>query len=243
MNNREKTATTLVHSVNAHTRIRLDEMDKPGTYIISFWNDKPLANGLHTVAVSYNGSSYRTYNIGDDKYSPRRTWKNIRKTVGKAFGASASVVYQKTRKVNTKHILYLFTYEHVSSITTVTSAKGNSASVVSFYANGIAPDYYNPNAGMQVNIGDISINANLAIDDIRIFVTTTSGDTSYQSSIRANATELKIGFESAIITKVDEHTFETEKINYSMSGMLLYALYVAATTGDWRGVPATAMRG
>ena len=57
MNNREKTATTLVHSVNAHTRIRLDEMDKPGTYIISFWNDKPLANGLHTVAVSYNGSS------------------------------------------------------------------------------------------------------------------------------------------------------------------------------------------
>ena len=62
MNNREKTATTLVHSVNAHTRIRLDEMDKSGTYIISFWNDKPLANGLHTVAVSYNGSSYRTYN-------------------------------------------------------------------------------------------------------------------------------------------------------------------------------------
>ena len=69
------------------------------------------------------------------------------------------------------------------------------------------------------------------------------GDTSYQSSIRANATELKIGFESATITKVDEHTFGTEKINYSMSGMLLYALYVAATTGDWRGVPATAMRG
>ncbi len=171
----------------------------------------------------------------------KRTWKNIRKTVGKAFGASASVVYQKTRKVNTKHILYLFTYEHVSSVTTVTSTKGNSGSVVSFYANGIAPDYYNSNAGMQVNIGDISINANLAIDDIRISVTTTSGDTSYQSSIRANATELKIGFESATITKVDEHTFGTEKINYSMSGMLLYALYVAATTGDWRGVPATAM--
>ena len=57
----------------------------------------------------------------------------------------------------------------------------------------------------------LSSDVNLAIDDIRISVTTTSGDTSYQSSIRANATELKIGFESAIITKVDEHTFETEK--------------------------------
>ena len=53
-----------------YTCIRLDEMDKPGTYIISFWNDKPLTNGLHTVAVSYDGSSYTTYNIGDDMYSP-----------------------------------------------------------------------------------------------------------------------------------------------------------------------------
>ena len=45
-----------------YTRIRLDEMDKPGTYIISFWNDKPLTEGLHTVAVSYDGSQYTTYN-------------------------------------------------------------------------------------------------------------------------------------------------------------------------------------
>ena len=59
MNNREKTATTLVHSVNAHTRIRLDEMDKPGTYIISFWNTPQI----HTVAVSYDGGSYTTYNF------------------------------------------------------------------------------------------------------------------------------------------------------------------------------------
>ena len=51
-----------------YTRIRLDEMDKPGTYIISFWNDKPLTEGLHTVAVSYDGTGYTTYNrYGDGK--------------------------------------------------------------------------------------------------------------------------------------------------------------------------------
>ena len=44
-----------------YTCIRLDEMDKPGTYIISFWND-PITKGLHTVAVSYDGGSYTTYN-------------------------------------------------------------------------------------------------------------------------------------------------------------------------------------
>lgn len=40
-----------------YTTVRLDEMDKPGTYIISFWNGQ-----IHTVAVSYDGSKYTSYN-------------------------------------------------------------------------------------------------------------------------------------------------------------------------------------
>ena len=43
----------------SYTRVRLDEMDKPGTYIISFWNTPQI----HTVAVSYDGGSYTTYNF------------------------------------------------------------------------------------------------------------------------------------------------------------------------------------
>ena len=40
-----------------YTTVRLDEMDKPGTYIISFWNGQ-----IHTVAVSYDGTEYISYN-------------------------------------------------------------------------------------------------------------------------------------------------------------------------------------
>ena len=47
-----------------YSRIKLDDMKKEGTYIISFWNEKPWKNGLHTVAVSYKGNTYTTYNLG-----------------------------------------------------------------------------------------------------------------------------------------------------------------------------------
>ena len=42
-----------------YTTVRLDEMDKPGTYIISFWNGPQI----HTVAVSNSGEGYTTYNF------------------------------------------------------------------------------------------------------------------------------------------------------------------------------------
>ena len=47
----------------SYSRVGLSGMTEPGTYIISFWNDEPLKNGLHTVAVSYDGSVYTAYNL------------------------------------------------------------------------------------------------------------------------------------------------------------------------------------
>ena len=46
----------------SYTRVGLNDMTKQGVYIISFWNENPLSNGLHTVAVSYDGKTYTTYN-------------------------------------------------------------------------------------------------------------------------------------------------------------------------------------
>ena len=39
------------------------EMTATGTYIISFWNSGAPWNGLHTVAVGYDGDTYTTYNL------------------------------------------------------------------------------------------------------------------------------------------------------------------------------------
>ena len=38
-------------------------MKRPGVYIISYWNKGKPFKGLHTVAVSYDGTNYRAYNL------------------------------------------------------------------------------------------------------------------------------------------------------------------------------------
>ena len=42
---------------------RKRRLDAPGLYIISFWNEKPLKNGLHTVTLEVGEAGYRTYNL------------------------------------------------------------------------------------------------------------------------------------------------------------------------------------
>ena len=51
-----------------YTRVDVDEMTNPGVYIISFWNKGAPWNGLHTVAVSYDGIMYTAYNLYGDGY-------------------------------------------------------------------------------------------------------------------------------------------------------------------------------
>ncbi len=46
-----------------YSNVGLSRMTEPGTYIISFWNNNAPWNGLHTVAVSYNGTTYTAYNL------------------------------------------------------------------------------------------------------------------------------------------------------------------------------------
>ena len=45
-----------------YTKIGFDEMDQPGTYIISYWTQGVLQGPLHTVAVQYDGKQYVVYN-------------------------------------------------------------------------------------------------------------------------------------------------------------------------------------
>ena len=47
-----------------YEKVGLNEMTKPGVYVISYWGE-PYENGLrpiHTVTVYYNGTDYGTYN-------------------------------------------------------------------------------------------------------------------------------------------------------------------------------------
>ena len=50
-----------------YSRVKIGNMTNPGVYIISFWNES-IFDGLHTIAINYDGATYTAYNLyGDGK--------------------------------------------------------------------------------------------------------------------------------------------------------------------------------
>lgn len=50
--------------------VSANEMTKPGVYIVSCWNENAPFNGLHTIAVKYDGSKYTPYNKRNGYFNP-----------------------------------------------------------------------------------------------------------------------------------------------------------------------------
>ena len=48
----------------AYSSVGIDDMINAGTYIISCWNEGAPWGGLHTIAISYDGTNYKAYNWG-----------------------------------------------------------------------------------------------------------------------------------------------------------------------------------
>jgi hypothetical protein len=43
--------------------VEVANMANPGVYVISYWNSHSVLDGLHTIAVSYDGTAYTAYNL------------------------------------------------------------------------------------------------------------------------------------------------------------------------------------
>ena len=56
----------LRHSMLNYRNVSLEEMNTQGYYTISFWNNGNITDGLHTVAVYFDGNVYSTYNLYGD---------------------------------------------------------------------------------------------------------------------------------------------------------------------------------
>ena len=54
--------TVLDYEGIPNKRVNLDNIEEPGVYIFSFWNENRM-DGIHTVACWYDGSTYTTYNL------------------------------------------------------------------------------------------------------------------------------------------------------------------------------------
>ena len=54
--------TVLDYEGIPNKRVNLDNIEEPGVYIFSFWNENRM-DGIHTVACWYDGNTYTTYNL------------------------------------------------------------------------------------------------------------------------------------------------------------------------------------
>ena len=110
---------------------------------------------------------------------------------------------------------------------------GDSSKTISVYAD---YDVDNPinssSAGINFNIEQLTLNANLALDDISLKASCNTNNITNSISIKGNVSDLKIGLEYSSTIKWDNSS-QTTYTNVSFSGVALVAIYMLATTGQY----------
>ena len=76
-------------------------------------------------------------------------------------------------------------------------------------------------------------------DNIGISGSVKDGDTTNSFSIKADLSQLKVGFEGSTTVKWDENTNITSYTNASVSGWAIVAVYILIQTGQWIPSPQT----
>lgn len=117
--------------------------------------------------------------------------------------------------------------------TTQTISKhGNSSKPVSVYAR---RDAVHPikssSAGIKLNISKFTLDISLGLDNIGISGSLTNGNTTNSFGLKANLSEIKVGFEGSSAIKWD-NTTQITYTNVSVSGWALATAYVLVTTGQ-----------
>ena len=117
--------------------------------------------------------------------------------------------------------------------TTQTISKhGNSSKPISVYAKGNAEHpIKSSSAGIKINIAKFTLDISMGLDNIGISGSLSNGNTTNSFGLKANLSELKVGFEGSTAVKWDNNT-ETTYTNVSVSGWAIAAAYVFITTGQ-----------
>ena len=117
--------------------------------------------------------------------------------------------------------------------TTQTISKhGNSSKPVSVYAKRDAEHpIKSSSTGIKLNISKFTIDLSLGLDNIGISGSLTNGNTTDSFGLKANLSEMKVGFEESSAIKWD-NTTQTTYTNVSVSGWALATVYSLFTTGQ-----------
>ena len=66
-----------IEGLHANYVSKKELLDKPGTYIFSYWNNGGLLHGLHTIITEFDGEAFSLYNYGSTgiRVMNKETWK------------------------------------------------------------------------------------------------------------------------------------------------------------------------
>ncbi len=160
-------------------------------------------------------------------------WNGVKKWARNTFGAGRSTTCT-INETETPIIPFPspITLTTGSKTTTMVSQHGNSSKPISVYAN---KDTANPikssSVGIYVNAESFTLDFSLALDDIGISGSWTTGDTTESGGIKLNLSKLELGFEKSTAVQWD-NTTETVYTNCSINGGSIIALYMLYSIGS-----------
>ena len=171
-----------------------------------------------------------------------KVWGGIKTWAKNTFGAGSSTTNTTTVKENP--IIpdpSPITVKAGIKTTETISKKGDSSKPISVYVKREAKHpIKSSSAGIKINVSDFTLDLSLGLDNTGLSVTRSNGEVSNSFGLRANLSELKVGFEGSTAIKWDNTTTETAYTNVSVSGWAIAAAFIFAETGQYSQSPSYA---
>jgi len=170
-----------------------------------------------------------------------KAWDGIKTWAKNTFGAGSSTTATIT-EIETPVIPdpSPITVKTGTKTTQTISEHGDSSKPISVYAN---KDAQHPikssSVGININIGDFTLDLSVGLDDIGISGSLTNGNTTESFGLKLNLSEFKVGFEGSTAIQWD-NTTETAYTNVSVSGWAIIVAYFLVTTGQYIESPSYA---
>ena len=140
-------------------------------------------------------------------WSKTKSW--AKRTFGAGYTTEYHEIYEETEY--SRGLARVFaTVKTGSKGKTVYKKKGNSSKPISVYAVGRTDNPALSSVGVKLNIKKLAFNISLGLDDIGVTGSYTDGNTTTSMGVTANISELKIGIDGSVSTKVgDDYTYTT----------------------------------
>ena len=159
----------------------------------------------------------------------------FRSAIAGFFGVSSQVSVQKDMNVSSTPTYFPISVKTGTSVSTVTSSKGNSSKPISVYSNGVSNKPLSSSAGFKINIGKYSLDLGFGLDNTALKFSITNEDITTSTAFKMDITKLQIGFEVEVETKIVENVYESAYANSSINGGIAGAIYMFVKTGSWNG--------